>query len=135
MRSAARECVLKYLYAQFMNEENNSKLFDLLVNDEKLSMEDQAFAHALLEAVEENKAVLLEEISALSVGFKLERLYEIDKCAILIGMAEIGFMNDIPFIVSVNEAVNLVAKYSTEKSTGFVNGILAEYGRKRGVNI
>lgn len=133
MRSAARECVLKYLYAQSMNDGDNSGLFDRLLRDEKLSAEDQAFARALLHTVEENRETLLSEISELSIGFKLERLFEIDKCALLIGMAEIGYSEEIPFVVSVNEAVNLVAKYSTEKSTGFVNGILAEYGKKRGV--
>ena len=78
--------------------------------------------------------MLLNEIASLSVGFQLERMFEIDKCALLIGMAEIAFFQDIPFVVSVNEAVNLVSKYSTEKSMGFVNGILAEFGRRRGLN-
>lgn len=133
MRSAARECVLKYLYAQSMNDGDTSGLFDNLLKDEKLSAEDQLFARTLLRAVEENREALLSEISELSIGFKLERLFEIDKCALLIGMAEIGFVEEIPFVVSVNEAVNLVAKYSTEKSTGFVNGVLAEYGKKCGV--
>ena len=134
MRTAARECVLKYLYAVRINDECGGQLFESLLKDDKLKEEDRAFARSLLAAVEENKEQLLNEIASLSVGFQLERMFEIDKCALLIGMAEIAFFQDIPFVVSVNEAVNLVSKYSTEKSMGFVNGILAEFGRRRGLN-
>ena len=134
MRTAARECVLKYLYAERINDECGGQLFESLLKDDKLKEEDRAFARSLLAAVEENKEQLLNEIASLSVGFQLERMFEIDKCALLIGMAEIAFFQDIPFVVSVNEAVNLVSKYSTEKSMGFVNGILADFGRRRGLN-
>ena len=37
------------------------------------------------------------------------------------------FEEDVPDIVCIDEAVGHTKKYSTEKSAGFVNGILAAY--------
>jgi len=45
-------------------------------------------------------------------------------------MAELNRFKETPVAVVINETVNLVAKYSTENSTDFVNGILAEYVRE-----
>ena len=65
-------------------------------------------------------------MSELSVGFSASRIFNADKCAIIIGMAELDKF-DTPFIVAIDEAVGLSSKYSTEKSANFVNGILANY--------
>ena len=52
MRTAARECVLKYLYAERINDECGGQLFDWFVGYDKLTEEDRAFACSLLVAVE-----------------------------------------------------------------------------------
>ena len=46
MRTAARECVLKYLYAERINDECGGQLFESLLKDDKLKEEDRAFARA-----------------------------------------------------------------------------------------
>ena len=58
-------------------------------------------------------------------GYKFERLYSTDKCALTIAVCEIKYFEDIPNVVSIDEALSLVRKYSTEESLSFVNGILA----------
>ena len=54
-----------------------------------------------------------------------------DKCAILIGMAELENMVNTDVPVIIDEAVKLCAKFSAERSTDFVNGILAQYSREK----
>ena len=39
---------------------------------------------------------------------------------------------EIPTEICVNEAVELAKKFSTDKSDGFVNGVLAEYVKNKG---
>ena len=70
-------------------------------------------------------------ISNLAIGYKLNRLYNTDKCALLLGIAELDNFPNTPVAVVIDEAVNLSAKYSTEGSTNFVNGILSEYVRRK----
>ena len=47
----------------------------------------------------------------------------------MLGMAELDNFPDTPVAVVINETVNVAGKYSTENSTSFINGILAEYSR------
>ena len=69
----------------------------------------------------------LEKIESYTPSYRSDRIFAADKSAIMLGMAEFDNFKQTPVPVIINEAVNLSAKYSTEKSTDFVNGVLAEY--------
>ena len=127
MRTYARECVFKYLFAQLFNPSDEG-LFALLCKE--LNVEDKKFASDLLTVIENNYDKYIEKIEELSIGFKLDRLHRADKCAIVLGMAELDNFRETPIAVVMNETVNMVAKYSTESSTSFVNGILAEFSKE-----
>jgi len=123
MRSEAREAALKVLYAEQFNDENLTELQARLVKNFK---EDEAdFTDKLISCVRQHRDELLKEIDAHITNFKENRLYTMDKCIMLIAVAEIKYFDDIPSVVSVNEATNLAGRYSTERSADFVNGVLA----------
>ena len=69
---------------------------------------------------------LEERLGKYAVGFSSERLFPADKSALCMAMAEILYIGT-PAVVAVDEAVALAKKYSTEKSVGFVNGVLAGF--------
>jgi len=127
MRTYVRECVFKYIFARLFNPSDEG-LFAVLCKD--LSSEDKLFAQNLLSAVDNGQEKYLSNIEKLSIGFNLERLHRADKCALLLGMAELENFKETPIAVVINETVNIVAKYSTENSTDFVNGILAEFAKE-----
>nr|MBO4517776.1 transcription antitermination protein NusB [Clostridia bacterium] len=127
MRSLAREKVFEYIFSRLFNQSDEG-LFAVLKRDLK-SEDDKAFADKLLAAVISGEEKYSDKLSALSANFKLERIFAADKCAIFIGMAELDAFSETPTAVVIDEAVKLAAKYSTENSTGFVNGILAEYAK------
>ncbi len=126
MRSLARETVFKYLFSRLFNQDDEG-LFEVLCKD--LSDEDKAFSTKLLKAVEDSYDEFGREIENLSIGYKLNRIFNADKCALLIGMAELNVEPQTPVAIVIDEAVKISAKYSTEKSTDFVNGILAQYAK------
>lgn len=128
MRSQARETVFKYLFSRLFNPDDEG-LFVVLTKE--LNDLDKEFANELLKGVLDNEERLLESISNLSIGYKLNRLRNADKCALLLGMAELDNFKDTPTAVIIDETVNLVSKYSTENSMDFVNGILAQYAKER----
>ncbi len=128
MRSQAREAVFKFIFSQLFNPDDEG-LFTVLCKD--LNEDDSVFANKLFSAIQENTPSLLDTISRLAIGYKLDRLYLADKCALLIGIAELTFFPETPIPVVINETVNLAAKYSTDNSTNFVNGILAEFIREK----
>jgi N utilization substance protein B len=55
----------------------------------------------------------------------MERIFRPDLAAMLIAIYEMKYMDDIPMSVSINEAIEIVKRYSTEKSGKYVNGILS----------
>ena len=125
MRSLAREAVYKYLFSRLFNPSDEG-LFEVLIKD--FSSEDKEFATAIKNAVISSEDKYIETLSNLSHSFKLDRIFKSDRCSILIGMAEYDLFKDkTPKIVIIDEAVKLSAKYSTDNSPDFVNGILAEY--------
>ena len=128
MRSKARETVFIYLFSRLFNPSDEG-LFAVLKKD--LNSDDSLFATKLLDSVIAGEEEYLDKIASLSVGYKLNRLYAADKCALLLGMAELDSFKETPTAVIIDEAVNIVAKYSTENSTDFVNGVLAEYSKER----
>ena len=128
MRSLAREVVFKFIFSKLFNPDDEG-LFKVLAKD--LSQPDKDFAQKLLDTINENESVYLSSIESLSIGYKLNRVINADKCALLIGIAELNAFPETPVPVVIDEAVKLSAKFSTENSTDFVNGLLAEYSRRK----
>ena len=126
MRRQAREAVFKFIFSKLFNS-NDEGLFNVVIKD--LNDDDKKFATTLLSAVDNDMEKNLSIISDLAIGYKLDRLFNTDKCALLIGIAELDNFKETPIPVVIDEAVSLSAKYSTEKSTDFVNGILSNYVR------
>lgn len=127
MRSVAREIVFEYFFSRLFNQKDEG-LFAVLCKN--LNKDDKEFAEKLLKSVINSEEIYAKEIQNMSENFKYERIFAADKCAISIGMAELNEFPETPKAVVIDEAVKLAAKFSTEKSTDFVNGILAEYAKK-----
>lgn len=130
MRKDAREAVLILLYGDLFNADRDDSEVNLFFREKKLNDSDKLFANNLYHSVKEHEDLLLGFISDIAKGFKLNRIFAVDKCALLIGMCELTYFPEVPKIVAIDEAVNLSKKYSTEKSSDFVNGILAEYKKR-----
>ena len=64
---------------------------------------------------------------AVSLGVDYERTLRrlMVGVALYIAVAEIKYFDDIPPVVSIDEALYLVRKYSADESLNFVNGVLA----------
>lgn len=124
MRTIARECVFKYIFSKLFNQQDEGLFTHLCV---ELNEDDKLFANSLLDVVLENEVKYLDKIEYLSENFKLNRVLNTDKCALLIGMAELENLRDTPVPVAIDEAVKLSAKYSGDRSPDYVNGILASF--------
>jgi hypothetical protein len=48
-----------------------------------------------------------------------------------LALYEILYREDIPQSVSINEAVELAKRYSTQESAKFINGILGSFAREK----
>ena len=75
--------------------------------------------------IEEHQEEILKDIETnLKEEWKLSRISKMDLTILKLAIYEIKF-TDVPYKVSINEAVELAKKYGEDKSKNFVNGILA----------
>ena len=125
MRRDSREAVYKILFAELFSGETDTDFDKLIFSEQGLNKDDITFANQLLSKIRENKQEINDLISTFSKDYKFERIYSTDKCALIIAVCELKYFDDIPSIVSIDEALSLVRKYSTEESLNFVNGVLA----------
>ena len=65
-----------------------------------------------------------ELITGSALQWKLSRLSMVDKSILRLAVYHLKFCADIPPKVTINEAIELAKKFGTDKSPGFVNGVL-----------
>ena len=65
-----------------------------------------------------------ELITNSTIKWQFARLSPVDKSILRLAVYQLKFCTDIPPKVVINEAIELAKKYSTDKSPGFVNGVL-----------
>lgn len=130
-RKNAREIVYQLLFSINFSIEEDSKIsFEMalenLCEGVVLDDEDKEFIEKEYDGIIKNKETLLEIIKSNLTNYSIEKIYKPDLIALLIAVYEITFEDEISPKTSVNEAVNICKKYSTENSYKFVNGVLAE---------
>ena len=82
------------------------------------------FAEPLIRGTLEHRAAIDAIIVKHAQNWDLHRMAVVDRNVLRLAIYEMLHRDDIPPIVSINEAVDIVKKFSTEDSGKFVNGIL-----------
>ncbi len=122
-RRTIRENVFKLVYEAGVCGEANDLTVQLVT--ENIDDDDKAYFNKVFYGIMQNKERLDSIIKKYARSYEFERLYKIDMAILLVAIYEILYMEDIPYKVSANEAVELSKIYSTEKSAAYINGILA----------
>ena len=82
------------------------------------------FAEELIRGTVEKTGAIDERIKKYTEHWELPRIAAVDRNILRLAIYEMLFRDDIPPVVSINEAVDIAKKYSTRESGAFVNGIL-----------
>lgn len=131
-RPIAREAAMQLIFEQlFGGESETQALVDLI--DYEPSENDRAYIDMVVAGVKEHAADLDAEISACLRGWTLARLSRVDLAILRLSTYEMKYAS-LPAAVSINEAVELTRKYSSESSCPFVNGVLGTISRKLAAN-
>jgi N utilization substance protein B len=82
------------------------------------------FADPLIRGALENRDEADSHIKKFAKNWELHRIAAVDRNILRLAIYEMLHRNDIPPVVSINEAVDVAKKFSTQDSGKFVNGIL-----------
>ena len=86
--------------------------------------ETRLFAEPLIRGVIQQRPALDEVIMKHVKNWELHRIAAVDRNVLRLAIYEMMHREDIPPVVSINEAVDIAKKFSTQESGKFVNGIL-----------
>ncbi len=82
------------------------------------------FAEPLIRGTLEHQQEIDEQITSHARNWELHRMAVVDRNVLRLAIYEMFHRDDIPPVVSINEAVDIAKKFSTQDSGKFVNGIL-----------
>ncbi len=82
------------------------------------------FAEKLVSGTCEHRKEIDSLISKTAKNWSMARITPVDRCILRIAVYEMIHCADIPYKVTLNEAIDLGKKFGTEKSGAFINGVL-----------
>ncbi|MBQ4527394.1 MAG: transcription antitermination factor NusB [Clostridia bacterium] len=129
-RKSAREAAFKTIFEiSFHTEETPCEIISFAVDyqkDDLKSDNDKTYFKKVTTLCYDNLENIDKQISKhLKNDWTLERLSRVNLSIIRLAACEMIYMTDIPYQVSINEAVELAKKFGDDDSPAFINGILA----------
>ena len=125
-RRLAREIALQALYVADVSRTPPEEAFAIVTRREggEADEETLSFARDLalgaLGRVEELDGL----IQARAENWAMNRMAAVDRNVLRLAAFELAARPDTPLGVGIDEAIEIVRKYSTEEATRFVNGVL-----------
>ncbi|MGP3974763.1 transcription antitermination factor NusB [Streptomyces sp. 8N114] len=82
------------------------------------------YTMTLVEGYAGNIARIDELLSTYAVDWTLDRMPDVDRSILRLGVYELLWVDEVPDAVVIDEAVQLAKEFSTDESPGFINGLL-----------
>ncbi len=123
-RRDGREAAVQFLFSQDIAGERDLQALADFWKMRETAPAARKFAIPLIEGVLAHLDALDERIRAHTTNYHIERIAFVDRNILRLAVYEMFHRNDIPPVVSINEAIELARALGGEESWRFVNGIL-----------
>ena len=148
-RREARECAVQFLFQQEANpaEDLDAALEQFWISQREAALADdkapstwgerkelppptaeqaaeRLFADPLIRGTLEHRDAIDTILQKYLKNWDLHRVAAVDRNVMRLAIYEMLHRDDIPPVVSINEAVDIAKKFSTQDSGKFVNGVL-----------
>lgn len=123
-RTRSRELALQFLYQLDLRGEALLSELEEFMRSEERDRGTIDFALHLVRGTYERRIEIDGVVRDVAQNWDIERMAVIDRNVLRMATFELLHCDDIPPKVSINEAIELGKRYSTQNSGGFINGIL-----------
>ncbi len=133
LRFHVKQLLEQYFPGVTINESFQPELQNLIDSlCEKIKKQSvvEEFAEELISNISQNNKFIEETIEKTANNWSLNRMATIDRCILKIAVSEFFYFPLIPLKATINEAIELAKKYSTDRSYEFVNGILDKISKE-----
>lgn len=130
-RRKARELALQVLYQIEMRKTSAEEALEVILSRYRFKPEVREFAETLVRGSHHFILPLNSLIKKYAKNWTLDRMATVDRNILRLAIYELLFLENVPPIVSINEAVEIAKRYGTDDSGKFVNGILDKIRQER----
>ena len=131
-RKLAREYAFKLVYELGVQKDKDAARL-ICDTAEAQEFEPDEYVESVIRGVMEKTEELDALIAESASGWKLERIAHTTLSIMRLAIYEMLYVEDVPFAVAINEAVELAKTYDHDKSPKFVNGVLNTVAVKKGL--
>lgn len=131
----ARVFAMQLLYAMEITGQTVAQALPGVLEAQEIHDNQKKYGMRLVDLIQEHRADLDESIKAAAAHWELDRMASLDRILLRIAMVELTYIPEVPMKVAISEAVQIAAKFSTDSSSSFVNGLLTGFLQSRGIVI
>lgn len=119
---------MKLLYQFQLRDDDIHEQIDLFLSEIERPLEvlEREYFLDVVQGVMDKREEIDGLIQNYARGWSLERMPKVDLAIMRLAIYELLFRKDIPWNVSINEAVELAKKYGGDQSKTFINGVLGK---------
>ena len=123
-RRQTREWIIQFLFQLDFNPEPvDIALKDFWEGKDPIERE-KTYAEEIIKGVVQHKDELDDRLSQYAKRWDSERMGAVDRTVMRVALFEMLHREDVPPVVSINEAVHFAKDFSSFQSGRFVNGVL-----------
>ena len=127
-----RELAIQVLYKLDIDENDNPSGTDKCSDQEILELMNylakeehvRSMSYLLVKGVMDKREKIDKIIELAAENWNIYRLSAIDRCILRLAGYEMAYLDDVPYKVAINEAIEIAKRFSSMKSARFVNGVL-----------
>jgi transcription antitermination factor NusB len=123
-RREARQAALQYHFWRDMQRGSGPERMEDFWEFLPMKARIREFAQPLIDGMNEHLEEIDARIRRYCENYEFRRISAVDRNVLRLAIYEMLFREDIPPVVSINEAIELAKKFGGAESGRFVNGIL-----------
>jgi N utilization substance protein B len=126
IRRRSREIALQTLFqTEYFPQLSGEQALALYLDHFEVEQDVKEYASELVIGVLDHRKELDQIIGAHSQNWKINRMAFVDKNILRVAVFEIKFRSEnIPFKVSIDEAIEIAKRFGSQDSSSFINGVL-----------
>ncbi len=123
-RREGREAAIQFLFATELHAEHSPEEQEHFWSIHNAKASVRTYAEALIRGVQANLPQIDGLLTPVVENFRIERLANVDRNILRLGIYELLYVPEVPAPVIINEAIEIAKNLGAGESGSFVNGIL-----------
>ena len=125
-RKRSREIAMELLFSMEISKNSYEQTIESFIENYEMDLKtiDLEYIKKVMKSVTDYKEEIDEIIKSSLINWTIERVSKVNLIIVRLAIAEMLYIDDVPEVVAINEAIELTKKYSDDKSVSFVNGAL-----------